>query len=246
MAYFQILGTGPSTPITNAEGRNYRRRSSALMQHISTYLLVDATHDFDEQVERALSVTAVVTVNSSRDAAGGLGNLDRWTTTELPVCVPTDLWQDLVERYGPFTNLVHSDTPPLVATPVGDLSITPFPVEVSAGAEPGRVTYGYRFDTGKKKICYASDLKHVPPASAPLLRNNDLLVVDAAGWDKDLPTHRGALNHIHEYVSGDNADILFTHIGRSAPPHSEANAVVRRVSYTARVAFDFMKIPLGR
>ena len=54
MAYFQFLGTGPSTPITDATGRNFRRRSSGLMQHIATYLLIDVTHDFDAQIEMAL------------------------------------------------------------------------------------------------------------------------------------------------------------------------------------------------
>ena len=83
MAYFQFLGTGPSTPITDATGHNYRRRTSALVQHISTYVLIDATHDLEEQVEHALSVTHVVITNATRDAAGGLGNLDKWPAVHV-------------------------------------------------------------------------------------------------------------------------------------------------------------------
>lgn len=245
MAYFQFLGTGPSTPITDATGRNYRRRSSALMHHIATYLLVDATHDFDEQVERALSVTCCVLTNASRDAAGGLGSLDRWAEEEVIVYATADLWAEVIERYGPFQHLRHVPIEEYVAKDVGDLLVTAFPLETTPG-DDARSNYGYHFDTGKKKVTYASDMKHIPERALPYFRGNDLLVADAAGWDKDLPTHRGALNHVAEYVAGQNDQILFTDIGRSAPPHTVASQQVRRVFHKADVAYDFMKIPLGR
>ena len=245
MAYLQILGTGPSTPITDGVGRNYRRRSSALMNHISCYFMLDVTHDFDEQVEMALSVTAAAVTNSSRDAAGGLGNLDKWTEHPLPLHVPRALYEELEERYGPFEKIFHVPTPAGQATDVGEMKVTPFVVETSSG-EDGRSTFGYHFDTGKKRVCYASDLKFIPPESEQYFQNNDLLIVDGAGWDKDLPTHRGALNHIHQYAAWKNDRIIFTHIGRSAPPHSQASTSVRRMHHLADVAFDEMKLPLGR
>lgn len=245
MAYFQFLGTGPSTPLTEATGRNYRRRSSGLMQHIATYLMVDVTHDFSEQVDMALSVTHAAVTNASRDAAGGLGNLDRWTEHPVPLCVPQKLYEEVVARYGPFEKLPHIDTPPLTPVEVGDLTITAFPVETTPGPD-ATPTYGYRFNNGRKTICYVSDLKHLPEESSPYLRDNDLLVVDSAGWDKDLPTHRGALNHVHDYVAWNNAQILFTDVGRSAPPHTMASGVIRRLSHKADVAYDFLKVPLGR
>ncbi|MGM0574381.1 MAG: MBL fold metallo-hydrolase [Myxococcota bacterium] len=245
MAYFQFLGTGPSTPITDAAGRNYRRRSSALMQHIATYVLIDATHDLEQQMERALSVTAVVVTNSSRDAAGGLGSLDRWVEQAITFYAPDALWEEVVARYGPFERLEHATLKPLEPVEVGDLELTAFPVNRSE-AEESRLTFGYHFDTGKKKVTYASDFKHIPEESERFFRGNDILVVDAAGWDKDLPTHRGALNHLAEYVAGENERILFTDVGRSAPPHTLASSSVRRVFHGADVAYDFMKIPLGR
>ena len=245
MAYFQFLGTGPSTPILDASGRNVRRRSAALMQHISTYILLDVTHDFEEQVERALSVTGLVVTNPSRDAAGGIGNLDRWIDNELAVYAPDDLWAELERRYGPFTHLRQAACEPGQTVTAGDLELTPFRVFTARGKKPPP-TYGYLLDNGKKRICYASDVKFIPEESEPFFKGNDLLVVDAAGWDKDLPTHRGALNHLHEYVAWENTSIVFTHIGRSAPPHTQANSVVRGMSNTAQVAYDFMKLPLGR
>ena len=80
----------------------------------------------------------------------------------------------------------------------------------------------------------------------PYFHDNDLLVVDAAGWDRDLPTHRGALNHLHEYVKWGNDQIVFTHVGRSAPPHTEAMSTLRSMSPRAQLAYDYMKLPLGR
>lgn len=245
MAYFQFLGTGPSTPITDAAGRNYRRRSSALMQNIATYVLVDCTHDFDEQIDAALSVTGVTVVNASRDAAGGLGKLDKWSEHALPFLAPDDLWAEAVERYGPFTTLEHTRLVACTPLAFGDVEVTAFPLETTGG-KSARPNYGYHFDTGKKKVTYASDFKQIPPESERYFKGNDILVVDAAGWDKDLPTHRGALNHLTDYVAGGNDAIYFTDIGRSAPPHSLASAAVRRIYHRADVAFDFMKIPLGR
>ncbi len=241
MAYFQILGTGPSTPITDATGRNYRRRTSALMHNISSYLLLDVTHDFDEQIEVALSVTDVVLTNVSRDAAGGLGNLDKWAEEDITLHAPKTFFDELNQRYGPFEKLKHNVVKPGETVKSGDLLITPFRVETT-----GADTFGYKLDTGKKRVCYLSDVKGIPEESEHYLRDNDILVIDAAGWDKDLPTHRGALNHLEAYGSLGNQRIVFTHIGRSAPPHSEASMMVKRMNYTADVGFDFMKIPLGR
>lgn len=245
MAYFQFLGTGPSTPITDATGRNYRRRTSALAQHISTYLLVDATHDFEEQVEQALSVTAVVVTNPTRDAAGGLGNLDKWVDTKTPFYASDSLWADILKRYGPFEKLYQERITELVPFTVGELEVVAFPVETSSGAT-ATPTLGYRFDNGKKKVCYASDVKHIPPDSEPYFHDNDLLVIDSAGWDKDLPTHRGALNHLSTYIEWGNQQVVFTHVGRAAPPHTLAAAAIRRMSHRADLAYDFMKVPLGR
>ncbi|MEC9072195.1 MAG: MBL fold metallo-hydrolase, partial [Myxococcota bacterium] len=184
-------------------------------------------------------------VNGSRDAAGGLGNLDRWLDTSVPLCVPGDLWDELVQRYGPFENLEH--LPLKVGTPqtVGDLDVTAFALPTQEGKSP-RPNYGYHFQTGKKSVTYASDMKTLPEDAAPYFEDNDLLVVDAAGWDKDLPNHRGALNHLQSYVEGRNARIIFTDVGRSAPPHSQASSMVRRMCAGADVGFDFMKVPLGR
>ncbi len=245
MAYFQILGTGPSTPITEGTGRNVRRRSSAVFQNIATYILIDATHDLEEQIERALSVTAVVLSNPTRDAAGGLGKLDRWLDRDIPLVAPPRLYELLEQRYGPFDHLHHQPMEPLVPTVVGDVTVTALPLTTSGGSN-ALPNYGYRFDTGKKRVAYASDVKIIPPESEPFLHDNDLLVIDGGGWARDLPTHRGALNHLHVYAGWGNQQLLFTNIGRSAPPHTQASAAVRSVSPRADVAFDFMKIPLGR
>lgn len=243
MAYFQLLGTGPSTPITEGTGRNRRRRSSALLNNIASYVLIDATHDFAEQAAVALSVTDVVLTSASRDAAGGLGALDRWADRPINLVAPKALWAELKKKYGPFENLTHVGLAAYKPLEVGDVKITAFPL--SDGTDD-KASYGYRFETGRKCVTYASDFKQIPEASEAYFEDNDLLVVDGAGWDKDLPTHRGVLNHLTDYISRRNETLLFTNIGRSAPPHATATAAVQRVYHRAAVAFDFMKVPLGR
>ena len=243
MAYFHILGTGPSTPITDGTGRNRRRRSSALMNNIASYVLIDATHDFTEQAGVALSVTDVVLTSASRDAAGGLGALDRWADRAIRLPAPKKLWTELKKKYGPFDHIEHVRLDPRKPLEVGDVTITAFPL--SDGSDEA-ASFGYRFETGRKCVTYASDFKQIPETSRVYFQDNDLLIVDGAGWDKDLPTHRGVLNHLTEYVSQRNEVLLFTNIGRSAPPHATASAAVRRVYHRADVAYDFMKVPLGR
>ena len=127
----------------------------------------------------------------------------------------------------------------------GDLHVTCFPTPTGTG-KTARPNYAYHFDTGKKRVTYASDLKTLPEKWTGYFQDNDLLVVDGAGWDKDLPNHRGALNHLQDYVAANNARIVFTDIGRAAPPHTQANEAVQQFYAGAEVAFDFMKIPLGR
>jgi len=243
MAYFHILGTGPSTPITEGTGRNLRRRSSALLNNIASYVMIDATHDFAEQAAVALSVTDLVLTSASRDAAGGIGALDRWADRTINLAAPKELWAEVKKKHGPFAHIEHVRLDPYKALEIGDVKITAFPL--SDGSDE-RASYGYRFETGRKCVTYASDFKRIPSASQAYFEDNDLLVVDGAGWDKDLPTHRGVLNHLTEYVSGRNEILLFTNIGRSAPPHATASAAVRRVYHRADVAYDFMKVPLGR
>lgn len=245
MAFFQFLGTGPSVPITDASGRNRRLRSSALMRHIASWILIDATHDFLEQSERALSITALLLTHASRTAAGGLGNLDRWLESPIPFYATETLWGIINDRQGPFENLEYQPIKAYEPFVNNDLEITCFKVETSQ-AESAGPTYGYQFNTGKKRITYAPNVKFIPEASAPFFENTDLLIVDAAGWNKDLPTHRGALNHLATYAETGNEKILFTNIGRATPPHTQASATVRRLSPKADLAYDFLKFPLGR
>ena len=159
MAYFQILGTGPSTPITEATGRNLRRRSSAIMNNIASYVLIDATHDFEEQAAIALTVTDVVLTSASRDAAGGLGTLDKWSDRPISLLAPKPLWAELKKKYGPFTNITHANLKPHKAVETGDVTITAFPL--SDGTVDG-ASYGYRFETKRKCVTYASDFKVIP------------------------------------------------------------------------------------
>lgn len=245
MAYFQILGTGPSTPITEGTGRNRRRRSSGLMQNISSYVLIDATHDFEEQAAIALSVTAVVVTSASRDAAGGLSALDKWADLPVELLAPPSLFEEISTRYGNFENINHVPITPLHPHKTGDLNVTAFEVHAGTG-EDGRESYGYRFETGKRTVTYVSDFKDLPEGSERFLTDNELLIVDGGGWDRDLPTHRGVLNRLPSYADANNAMVLFTGIGRSAPPHAQASTAVKRVCHRADVAYDFMKIPLGR
>ncbi len=245
MAYFQFLGTGPVESPTQGVGRNLRRPASALLHHISTYLLFDATSAVAEQAEQALSVTHVALTGLQKPRHAGLVELDAWLEMPAVLLVPGAVPAELARRAGALKRFELQPLPLLTPTPISDITLTAFPLREGSAKAPDAVV-GYHVDTGKKKITYAPSFGEVPPESDAFFANNDLLVVDGRGFARDTPGHVGALPRIADWLSRGNETLIFTDLDPDCPPHTQAQAQVRRGSHHADLAFDFMKAPLGR
>lgn len=235
-----FLGTGPSRPI-GAPGRSARRQTSTLFAEGGFRLLCDAGPSILNQLRRfrVPRVDAVALTHAHADAAGGLRALDRFVTAPVPVFVGPGVRERL--RPDRFQNLI------VTTVSLGEPFLTcPFVVKafpVLHASDPQRFpTVGFHFRVGPHRVTYASDVKGVPPASRRYIRGNNLLIVDGAGWTKDLPNHRGVLNHVTDYLQAGNRRILFTHIGRPVPRHEAANRLLHRVTPRAALAYDGLRL----
>lgn len=235
-----FLGTGPSRPI-RARGRSHRLQSAALVETGGGRLLLDAGPSIVRQLRHAgiAMVDAVALTHRHADAAGGLASLDRY----LPRAVPVYVGPGERPWYRParFRHLVVREFRHQAPFLRGPLTATAFLVHHAN--DPRRFpTHGFRLRAERMRVTYASDLKDVPAWSRRFLRGNDLLVVDGAGWTRDLPNHRGILNHVRGYLQAGNRRILFTQIGRPVPRHEAANRLLRRVASRAALAYDGMVV----
>lgn len=241
MAYFQFLGSGPLAATPEGTGRNFRRPASAILHHISTYLLFDTTVCATEQADQALSVTHIVFTGFARDHTRGLADLDAWLEAPVVVLAPPGQLDGL-KRLGPFRRLQFEPLELNSPTTVSDITVTAF----SLGITGPNAVLGYHIDTGKKRITYAPAFAALPDDVTPHFSTNDLLIVDGGGWDKDTAQHVGALNQLPGWLEKANEAVVFTGITSSAPPHTLAVSSVRRISHRADIGYDFMKFPLGR
>lgn len=193
-----FLGTGTSVGVPvigcdcavcrSHEPRNERSRSSVVVRHGETTLLVDSGPDLRQQAlrEGLRSIDAVLYTHGHLDHVAGFDELRAfcWRKTEpLPLHATEDCMETLRKMYGwafypeRVTEGYVRPDPRIVYGPFsfGSLLITPLPVE-HASVE----TIGYLFEApGARRIAYLPDVKRIPAATTELLRGIDVLVVDA-------------------------------------------------------------------
>lgn len=188
-----ILGSGTSMGVpvigcscavcTSDDPRNQRLRTSALLQHDTTSVLIDAGPDLRTQVlrQRVRHLDAVLLTHAHADHIGGIDDLRPFTMRErrnLPI-YGDDYTLGRVRHmfdyaFDPQPSL--STRPQLETRPlqgsfsVGGLRITPF-----------RVMHGQHAITGYRSggLAYITDASSLPPETMALLRGLDVLVINA-------------------------------------------------------------------
>jgi phosphoribosyl 1,2-cyclic phosphodiesterase len=204
-------------------------------------LLIDAGPAIVKLLQRARQPlpSVIALTHRHRDAAGGLLGLARF-----PSFSPT-LWVPPKERkYFVRLSMRGWDVRNWKAHKLflrQPLKVLAFPVIHVPRSTFS--TWGFRIQADGKTVTYASDFKSIPPASRKYFQKNDLLIVDGAGWQHDLATHRGILNHARAYAA-QNKRVLFTQIGRLVPPHNQANRILQKICPRAALAYDGLRIKL--
>ena len=179
------------------EPRNERSRSSVLVRHGETALLVDSGPDLRMQAlrEGLRAIDAVLYTHGHLDHVAGFDELRAfcWRKTEpLPLHATEECMETLRKMYGwaffperMTEGYIRPDARIIVGPfSYGDLTITPLSVE-HASVE----TIGYLFEApAARRVAYLPDVKRIPELTMELIKGVDVLIVDALRHTSH-PTH---------------------------------------------------------
>ena len=193
-----FLGTGTSIGVpvigcdcdvcTSDDPKNKRLRSSIYVKTPEVELVVDTGPDFRQQClrEGIRHLDAALFTHAHSDHMMGFDDLRRFTVMEderIDIYATESCFERLYVSFDYAFNGENQYRGYLKPVPhpihdpfqVGDLHITPLPVE------HGKVeTIGFLFTTAfRKKIAYIPDAKTVPEKTRELIREVDLFIVDA-------------------------------------------------------------------
>lgn len=201
-----FLGTGTSVGVpvigchcpvcTSDNPHNNRTRSSVLLRTPEQTLLVDFGPDLRQQAlrEKLSKVDAVLVTHQHLDHIMGFDDLRAfcWHRPDPLRLFGGPETLAAIERMFPwafdaqgYKGYVRID-PQIITAPftLRDLTITPLPV-VHGQIE----TLGFRFDLpGGQALAYLSDVKSIPPSTAALMADLDILIIDALRPSQH-PTH---------------------------------------------------------
>nr|GEV87507.1 putative hydrolase C777.06c [Tanacetum cinerariifolium] len=187
--------------------KNRRLNTSVLIRYPrpsgTCNILIDAGKFFYQSALRWFptygirTLDAVVITHSHADAIGGLDDLRDWTNNvqpHIPIYVAERDFEVMKKTHyylvdtsvvtpGAAVSELQFDIIHEKPFIVHDLKITPLPVWHGRNYR----SLGFRFGN----VCYISDVSGIPKETYPLLKNCDLLIMDALRPDRSSSTHFG-------------------------------------------------------
>ncbi len=203
MIELTFLGTGTSNGIpvigctcavcTSSDPRDRRSRTSAVVRYNDRTILIDTATELRLQaIATGLTrVDAILFTHAHADHTGGFDDLRRFNEIagrHLPVYASPETAQVLRERFAyafvdqfAFYGGKPDLTLEVIHGPFSLFGLEVIPIPVMHGRMQ---VYGYRFGP----LAYVTDAKVIPPESLNLLRNLDVLVINALR-ERPHPTH---------------------------------------------------------
>ena len=236
-----FLGTGTSTGVpeigcqcevcTSKDKRDWRLRTSAVVETEGRRILIDCGPDFRWQVitNHIYQLDAVLITHEHYDHVGGLddlrpfcryGEVNVYAEENVAYAIKTRIpYVFAANKYPGVPNInMHAIT----TEPFEAAGLEIIPIRLMHGKLP---ILGYRIG----RLAYLTDLKTIPESEFPKLEGVDLLVINALRRDSKHPTHAGldeALAYIQRiqpkeaYLVHESHKIgLHTEVEKLLPPH---------------------------
>jgi phosphoribosyl 1,2-cyclic phosphate phosphodiesterase len=177
-----VIGCGCAVCTSN-DPHNQRLRTSALLQHDDTAVLIDAGPDLRAQVlrQRIRHLDAVLLTHAHADHIGGIDDLRPFTMRErrnLPIYGD----EHTLARVRHMFDYAFDPAPSLSTRPQLETRLLNGSFEVGAlRLTPFRVMHGQHAITGYRcgRLAYITDASSLPPATMQQLHGLDVLVINA-------------------------------------------------------------------
>ncbi|CAL9115152.1 unnamed protein product [Musa textilis] len=244
--------------------KNRRLNTSILIRYVNSVgrfnILVDAGKFFYHSALRWFpayglqNIDAVIITHSHADAIGGLDDLRDWTNNVQPF-IPIYVAQRDFEVMKK-THYYIVDTSVIVAGAavselqfnvikeepfvIHDLKVTPLPVWHGHGYR----SLGFRFGD----ICYISDVSDIPEETYMLLKDCDLLILDALRPDRSSSTHFGLPRALEEVRKIQPRRTLFTgmmHLMDHDEINEELAKLLKSEGLDVQLSYDGLRVPVN-
>jgi phosphoribosyl 1,2-cyclic phosphodiesterase len=254
-----FLGTGPTvrlkpdcdSPICKAvkakkyDSKDYRRNFSIFLSN-QTKILLDASLDVEDQVERfkVPLVNYILISHAHRDHSGGIKKAISLLKPEA-VYMHEATFDTLRKKYGniPLVKFLK----PNKRVALGDIGVFPFLFSHAIIQKTHYPTFGFIFFHKKKRIViipdYILDYQSIIENAINYIRGCDLLVTNGSTWKK--PQFGGVSTAIRNVIMAKKwkvKKVILTHIGHTAPTHDKANQEIKKIWSKAEIAYDGMEV----
>ncbi|KAK6125042.1 hypothetical protein DH2020_041220 [Rehmannia glutinosa] len=199
------------------------------------------------------TIDAVIITHSHADAIGGLDDLRDWTNNVQPSVPIYTAQRDFEVMKKTHYYLVDtSEVIPGAAVSalqfkiiqeepfiVHDLQFTPLPVWHGQGYR----SLGFRFGN----ICYISDASEIPEDTYPLLKNCEILILDALRPDRSSSTHFGLPKALEEVRKIRPKRTLFTgmmHLMDHDKVNEELIKLKESEGLDVQLSYDGLRVPV--
>ncbi|KAG6581849.1 hypothetical protein SDJN02_20150 [Cucurbita argyrosperma subsp. argyrosperma] len=197
------------------------------------------------------TIDAVIITHSHADAIGGLDDLRDWTNNvqpSIPIYVAQRDFEVMKKTHyylvdtsviapGAAVSDLQFNIIPEEPFVVSGLKVTPLPVWHGRGYR----SLGFRFGN----VCYISDVSEIPEETYPLLKDCEILIMDALRPDRSSSTHFGLPRALEEVRKIQPKRTLFTGM-MHLMDHDEVNGYLLKLKESegvdAQLSYDGLRI----